>query len=649
MLSITPCRKTISDRFPVASFVVQVPSHRVFEIACATDASLLRGDQRARRTPENFFSSRGDGLLRASAGQATYLLPPGQLRRFAGKSRLYYAVASYGDPRGNSPEFTVSPEEPERAPYVSLSQDFTGRTLDRSRLRHRAGAEARYGAAGPALTWGADRYGQAAAPAAGQQQQYDDGYSADLWKTPTGPRALGTELEDPPDPPDAATLEEPPGAEDAPALRAQQEAEAYGRRSSGGYGSGAAPVRAYGRAGHAVPVEAFSVPEPPGDEHPRHDSPIQTFAGAARDGTNGEARLGNPEGPSLGEPPGAEDPHELRGRSPRYGDASGAAAASPAHATTAAPVLAAGKDDHFEDALGPDAEGELSSASPSLEAGALTIPAKFRLVQQIAPFESGAEGYSAIDADGEFNDATHSAYQRAHVGLSWGLVQFNQRGGGLGRVLVACERRAPVLFRETFGKERDRLLQVTTAATEEERLQPVGGTPLWHEPWVARFRHAGRVPQFQAAQNEVAIEAYLDPNLSFAAALGLDSDRALAMLYDRFVHMGNAAARRFVIDAVTPLRDEAAIRGALQAVGQDSVQAFQRSVGLVESATLGPKGHAALIGALRKLGAKSPVQVPSLPTLLDKLVQASHGRRFEQRMIQLRASSELSDLVRRES
>jgi hypothetical protein len=646
MLSITPCRKTISDRFPVASFVVQVPPHRVFEIACATDASLLRGDQRARRTPENFFSSRGDGLLRASAGQATYLLPPSQLRKFAGKSRLYYAVASYGDPRGNSPEFTVSPEDPERAPYVSLSQDFTGRTLDRSRLRHRDDAEARYGAAGPALTWGADRYGQAAAPPAGQQQSYDDGYPADLWKAPTRPRALGTEIEDPPDPPDTAALEEPPGAEDAPALRAQQEAEAYGRRSSGGYGSDTAPVRAYGRAGHAA---AFSVPEPPGDEHPRHDSPVQTSAPAARDGTNNEARLGNPEGPSFGEPPGAEDPHELRGRSPRYGDASGTAVASPTHATAAAPVLAAGKDDHFEDALGPDAEGELSSSSPSLAAGTLTIPAKFRLVQQVAPFESGAEGYSAIDADGEFNDATHSAYQRTHLGLSWGLVQFNQRGGGLGRVLVACERRAPVLFRETFGKERDRLIHVSTAATEEERIQPVGGTPLWHEPWIARFRHAGRVPQFQAAQNEVAIEAYLDPNLSFAAALGLDSDRALAMLYDRCVHMGNAAARRFVIDALTPLRDEAAIHGALQAVGQDSVQAFQRSVGLAESATLGPKGHAALIGAVRKLGAKSAVKVPALSELLDKLVQASHGRRFEQRMIQLRASSELSDLVRRET
>ena len=37
MLSITPCRTLISDRFPVASFVVKVPDLRCFEVAYATD------------------------------------------------------------------------------------------------------------------------------------------------------------------------------------------------------------------------------------------------------------------------------------------------------------------------------------------------------------------------------------------------------------------------------------------------------------------------------------------------------------------------------------------------------------------------------------------------------------------------------------
>src|SRR3569623_2382065 len=101
MHSITPCQRKITDRFPVASFVVNVPSNRLFEIVCATAPALLRPEYRGRRTPGNFFTSRSSGLLRAPAGHATYLVPAEQLKRFAGKPRLYYALASYEGPRGD--------------------------------------------------------------------------------------------------------------------------------------------------------------------------------------------------------------------------------------------------------------------------------------------------------------------------------------------------------------------------------------------------------------------------------------------------------------------------------------------------------------------------------------------------------------------
>src|SRR5207237_960526 len=163
------------------------------------------------------------------------------------------------------------------------------------------------------------------------------------------------------------------------------------------------------------------------------------------------------------------------------------------------------------------------------------ITEKFRLIQPAARYQSGEAGYTAVNADGEFNDKTHAAWQRKHFGLHWGFMQFNQRSGALGRVLSACERRAPVAFRQVFGAERD---------------------------------------------------------------------RAIAMLYDRCVEMGNAAARAFVVGAVTPLKDPAAIASALKAAGHDSPQSFQRSLGLAESPQLGPKAHAALIAALRALDAK---------------------------------------------
>jgi len=629
MLSITPYRKMVNDRFPVASFSVHVPPHRVFEIACATEPELFRGDCRAQRTPENFFTSRSGGLLRAPAGQATYLLPPDQLRRFAGKRRLYYAIASYGDATGASPQLTAMPGDP-AMPYVAISPDFTGRTLERPGLR-RLETSDRYGGSPALLTWGGDSIQSpqpAPAPAkAPTQVPYDDGYPADLWSR--GQDA--NDPRDPSDPPDPEPLSfggEPPGYEDAPALRAHEQAEAYGRRS-------------YGRG---MPTPA---PTPTASPPRVNEQPPRTGSGRT----------------PVAEPPGAADPSELRGASGAYGSAAAPSPTAtkpshPQHRATAprsaeasaaalevAPFLPPGVDDQYD--ASEDVEGELPM-DDSVDPSSLTIVDKFRLAQPTARFESGDEGYSCINADGEFNDPTHAAYRRMHFGLHWGLMQANQRSGSLGRILVACERRNPVRFREVFGPGRDELIRVTTAPTEEARLQPVQGSPLWQEPWISRFRAAGKVPEFQAAQNEEAIEGYFDTNLPFAAAIGFNSDRALAMLYDRCVNMGNAGGRRFVAQAVTPAKDDATLQKALQALKQDSVQSFLRSAGLPESASLGPKGHAALIAALRALP-QSPVPLMTLDQMLEALVAASKGRRFEHRVQELRSSAQLSDTPRQVS
>ncbi len=658
MLSITPCRRTVTDRFPVASFVVHVPPQRVFEVACTTDAALLRPERRGQRTPENFFSSRGSGLMRASAGQATWLLPSEQLRRFAGQRRLFYAVASFGDASGNAPEFTTGPLEAERAPFVTLSPDFTGRTLDRTLLRRASGPDQRYGAPGAALSWGGDRV---AAPAQHQQaparqSSYDDGYPSDLWSRaqssdPADPR----DPADPPDPELSFAQGEPAGFEDAPSLREAAEAEAYGRRSYGGAAARKSQERAPVRG-------APSAAEPPGVEHPpARVAPAQAYGRAepasvappraeppgAADPE--ELRQGRPAfgGAALVEPPGVEEPRELSGR-PRYGDGSPALSPSSLAPASTGAFVPPGVDDDYQDLLGRDPEGDLPEGALAAD-GSLTIQDKFRLVQPAAQFESGHEGYQAINADGEFNDSTHAAYQRTHYGLHWGLVQLNQRSGALGKALVACERRDPIKFRETFGAERDQLLRTLTADEESARLQPVAGQLVWQSPWVERFRAAGAIPDFQAAQNEVAIEGYFDPNLGFAAALGLDSDRALAMLYDRCVDLGNEGGRRFVLQAVSPLRDPAAISSALRALGHDSPQSLQRSLGFAESSELGPKAHAALLQALRGLGSSSPVRVPDLPAMLDALVAASRGRRFAARVQSLRSSTGLSDTRRQVS
>ena len=313
---ITPCRRTITDRFPTASFIVQVPRDRLFEVVCATRPSLLHADGRGRRTPRNFYTTRAGGLLRAPAGSANVLLPPEQLQRFAGSPRLYYAVATYGSARGDDPRTTVRFDALPATPYLGL-QAFTGRTVDRRRLGGLTRSSARYGARAAVLSWGGDVVSgrsRAAGPAA--SAPYDDGYDPSLWtgqRAPTAPaepvqvaaparRAMGR-LTDRVDRAEPADVGEPytygsraAGADEAygapvpgPAPTAHRSAARprYGNRSAGGRRAEAeAAGEEPGMADTSAPAEAMGagrgpfvpVLEVPADLH-LHDQHDEEPAG----------------------------------------------------------------------------------------------------------------------------------------------------------------------------------------------------------------------------------------------------------------------------------------------------------------------------------------------------------------------------------
>jgi hypothetical protein len=624
MHTITPCQRKITDRFPVASFVVNVPSSRLFEIVCATDPSLLRPEYRGRRNATNFFTSRSSGLLRAPAGHATYLIPADQLRRFAGKQRLYYALASYESPRGDDVKLSISANGP--VPSVQLSSDFTGRTLDRSRIRG-AVRDGKYGGPTPVLTWGGDTL--VSKPVAAAAADYDDGFSPNLWTetTTTTTTARAAQRDDEPEPEivcDEAGL-----------------GEAYGR-----------PVRnapsVITSAARPAPV---SEPEPVGFED-----------AAALRSAGGHGRASVPTFSGVrGEPPGLED---MRGASSTYGgvvaeppgiehvDDVARYGAAAAVATTPPPALEpAGSEDIRDAVVAPmpasdvpgqgvaatwsddDDEADLIAA-PAADGEPLTIRRKFEILLPAAANESGDRRYTAVlgDVDGH--------------GLHWGLVLFTQKSGALGKVLSACERRDPSQFRQTFGAaQADQLLQVTTAASPADRLAPVASARLWSPDWIEKFRLAGEIQAFQAAQNEIAIEHYFDRNLGFAAALGLTTDRALAMVFDRTIHMGIGGARRWILQAVSPITDDAARASALSALGHADLAAFQRAAQLEPTNRFGTQTHAALLAALRGLGAKAPFALPSVAEMLDRLVAAATGQPFELRVRGLRTSTTYTDAV----
>ncbi len=160
-------------------------------------------------------------------------------------------------------------------------------------------------------------------------------------------------------------------------------------------------------------------------------------------------------------------------------------------------------------------------------------------------------------------------------GVSYGFIQWTQLAGGLGRVLTTMYRADPIQFAADFGPHHQALLTAVTSASQSERMAPVGGVNLWESSWVERFQLAGgryapvegdadyrpgdpqgdrrapkekrsaanRRPQFQAAQrNEAASSEYLIAAKKIAGLLGVRSERAMTMYYNRTVHQGAAGA-----------------------------------------------------------------------------------------------------------
>ncbi|MED5431760.1 MAG: chitosanase, partial [Pseudomonadota bacterium] len=284
------------------------------------------------------------------------------------------------------------------------------------------------------------------------------------------------------------------------------------------------------------------------------------------------------------------------------------------------------------------------------------------LIEWVASLESGEPRYAAINPDGEFKGRfgrDHPYYQRAHMGLSYGIVPFTQDSGTLGQLLSAMHQRDGAYFETVFGPDWQELLQVTNASGpgslendngRSARVQPVAGDDLWENGWLERFRLAGAHPPFQAAQNQLAAELFLEPALALAQHLGLASQRGVAMLYDRCAQMGVSQARHYVLEQLSPMRSEAQRSAALATLmanqEEASLMAFQRAEGLPADGQWNALTHARLLGALRERqqqGGEIPLVIPGYDEMLDTLVAVARGRPWEERLTQLRTDPELSD------
>jgi len=294
----------------------------------------------------------------------------------------------------------------------------------------------------------------------------------------------------------------------------------------------------------------------------------------------------------------------------------------------------------------PDYSDELSDeldvarAAPPA-AATLTNEEIYRIIREVAVADSGDAVYAAISTDSDYETAGGAPRQ---FGLAFGLTLFTQESGRLGSVLRLMKQRDPAAYAEIFGADGEALLATTNAATAAERLQPVGGEPLWSEKWIERFSRAGAVQAFQFAQNEEAIEGQFRPMLQVVYELGLTTDRALAMAYDRVVTQGLGGGLRWIVQTAGPLGAAAQRNHALQMLGYGDLAQFQSSTGwLTANGRFTHATHAALTGALRRQGMAS---LP-LPDEMAWRLYASATGPAKRRLRRLLESNNFTDVVYR--
>jgi hypothetical protein len=612
--SVVPTRRRLDRRFPSLGFTVAAVAPWA-EVLLATDPSLFDASRSSSRTQATFYASRTTGgLTPLISGRARYVVPPAVVDRLAqsGTSIWYLAVA-YPDATGvggvasaasgasGAVAIDASYRRGSTAAALTVTRLTRALSLDASldRLEGEDGADLQTTAL---VSSGLSRWRRASlsVDAASDRLEGEDG--ADLPRAPAPMMVSGPVRQGPdaPVPSNGTGPAAPPVPNGAPVAVAQ-------------LAPNGPPVTLNpadydddweDRAAGTVP--ALGAPATPDDEY------LELDWGGPGDGVDDYGEVPPYRGleePTTGDPSAPSGPATQPGTRP------------------AAIVL------------------------PTLD---LTPEAQRRIIELTAGGDGAA--YSAIDADGPFRGRFgpgHKAYQRFHTGLSYGIAGFNQDAGTLGQLLRLMQQRSPDSFASVFGPAAAELLEVTTAPGPSgehvdgghgPRVQPVDGAEVWEEPWVARLRAAGSIPAFRAAQNQLTAELYLAPMLTVAAGFGLVSERALCMVLDRAIALGEQGAKRWLADTVGPAQTHARRHDALAALGFDSIEAFQAAVpGLLNDGEFGPVTHATLTAALRDLGPASPLPLPTIQQMVEAMADRGEGESGTTRLVRLATAPEFGD------
>lgn len=606
-VSITPTRPVVTNAFPQLSFLLDGQGIASAEVLLASEPGLFATARAGERNAGNFHSSRFDlGPVRVEGG-GVYTVPPAVLQRFAaaGARRLHYMAVGFSD-RQIHDAVTTTPAVADlgSAPSVELEAGFTGTTLSHvlgdleGRNRLLALGMGADGTAAPRRTPVAardviERPALAPAPAPSTHRDADAAPRPPVATTPAAPVAPAPALAPAPTSPPPTPPVTPAPEGGAGGL--------FGRFIDEDFVSGAAPI-----AGAAAPV----------------------VGGALRGATRGVLEGG--------------------GLSPLLDTF--APAGEPTRGVLDAVIGGA----RGLLGLGLSDDGGEGTAAPTTP---LDTEARRGIVEVVCGLEAGRPRYDAINPDGEFRGRfgrENPYFERAHAGLGFGIVLFGQDSGDLGRLLQAMKTRDAEAFGRIFGPTADSLLETCTATGpgglespdgRSARVRPVDGQDLWAEPWIGRFRAAGAHPPFQAAQNQLASDLYLEPMVQTARRLGVATRRGLALMMDRAIAMGTEAAASFFVNGAGVGGSDAARSAALRAlVGASGLEEYQRGRGLQPTGTWSVETKAQMVADLRAMGADSPVAVPGYDEMLDRFVAAASGAPWAGRFERLRRHPDLTDI-----